>query len=69
MIGNCVFVFMCFSGVAMEETVDIEQLPEAIPRGLFKPVNLPSGQDPTYIMFDLETTDLSKTIFVLFFIF
>jgi hypothetical protein len=53
----------------MEQTADIEKLPDAIPRGLFKPVNLPSGHDPTFVMFDLETTDLSKTIFILYNIF
>jgi hypothetical protein len=35
-------------------------VPDAVPRGVFKPVTLQTGHDPTLVMFDLETTDLSK---------
>ena len=52
----------CFAGIGheAEQSLDINRLPDAIPRGVFKPVQLPTGEDPTFIMFDLETTDLSK---------
>ncbi|XP_053381323.1 uncharacterized protein LOC123555889 [Mercenaria mercenaria] len=40
------------------EEVDIEKLPDAVPRGNFKPTQL-SGE-ATYITIDLETTDLIR---------
>ena len=46
-------------GVGHDDDVDIDNIPEPVPRGVFKPVS-PSGE-PTYIAFDLETTDLSKS--------
>ena len=60
MLNPNLFIFI-YLGIGIEQTVDIEQLSEAVPRGIFKPVNLPSGHTPTFIMFDLETTDLSKS--------
>jgi len=51
---------LLFSGVGHDEEPDIERLPDAVPRGVFKPVTLPTGHEPTLVMFDLETTDLSK---------
>lgn len=54
------------TGIGLEQSPDLEQLPEAIPRGTFKPVNLPPEEQPSLIMFDLETTDLSKLKMKLF---
>lgn len=39
--------------------MDIEVLPDAIPRGKFSPVEVTNGK-PTFVTIDLETTDLSK---------
>jgi len=55
-----VHMFCLFTGIGLQESVDIEQLPEPVPRGQFKPVKLTQG-DPTFITFDLETTDLSMS--------
>lgn len=46
------------SGIGHEDTVDVEQIPDAIPRGNFKRVTF-HGK-PTVISFDLETTGLSE---------
>ena len=35
-------------------------MPDSVPHGTFKPVTICSG-DSVYIMFDLETTSLSKS--------
>jgi hypothetical protein len=51
---------LLFIGVGHDEEPDIEKVPDAVPRGVFKPVTLQTGHDPTLVMFDLETTDLSK---------
>ena len=53
-----------FSGVGHDQEADIDQLPDAVPCGVFKPVTC-RGQ-PTYVVFDLETTDLSKFSFLYF---
>ena len=48
-------------GIGHEEDVDIDQLPDAVPRGVFKPVS--AKQDSaTYVIMDLETTDLSMSL-------
>ncbi|XP_045215031.2 uncharacterized protein LOC123565087 [Mercenaria mercenaria] len=47
------------SEVSHSSSVDIEKLPDAVPRGNFKPVKVESGQ-PTIIAIDLETTDLIR---------
>lgn len=39
--------------------VDIDQLPDAVPRGNFQPVKVDTGK-PTFVTHDIETTDLSK---------
>ena len=41
--------------------VDVEKIPDHVPRPVFKPVDIQSGE-PTFVTFDLETTDLSKTL-------
>ena len=41
--------------------MDIEQSPEAVPQETFQPVKVGAG-GPTYVTFDLETTDLSKIL-------
>ncbi|XP_048252502.1 uncharacterized protein LOC124121067 [Haliotis rufescens] len=46
------------SGIGHTTNVDVEQLPEAVPRGKFATVS--AGKEATVITFDLETTDLSK---------
>ncbi|XP_021339134.1 uncharacterized protein LOC110440405 [Mizuhopecten yessoensis] len=48
------------SGIGHESNVGIEKLPDAVPRGHFKAVKLPSSEEPTFISFDLETTDLIR---------
>lgn len=55
------------SEIGLADEVDIEQIPDPVPRGIFKPVTLSSGA-PSFVAFDLETTGLSKfsrTIFAL----
>ncbi|XP_053375217.1 uncharacterized protein LOC123538288 [Mercenaria mercenaria] len=47
------------SEVGHSSSVDIEKLPDAVPRGNFKPVKVEIGQ-PTIIAIDLETTDLIR---------
>jgi hypothetical protein len=51
-------IYCLLTGIGHDEEVDIERLPDPIPRGVFKQV-IPHGP-PTYIVADLETTDLSK---------
>lgn len=48
------------SGIGHDADTDIESLPEAIPRGIFKPITLIEGAAASFVTFDLETTDLSK---------
>ncbi|XP_062615434.1 uncharacterized protein LOC134277168 [Saccostrea cucullata] len=47
------------SEIGLADEVDIEQIPDPVPRGVFKPVTLSTG-DPSLVMFDLETTDLIR---------
>ena len=56
------FIFIFTIGVGHSANVDIEKLPDAVPRGNFKAVTVENGQ-PTIITIDLETTDLSKKTF------
>ncbi|XP_052268410.1 uncharacterized protein LOC127869785 [Dreissena polymorpha] len=44
------------SGIVHQDSPDTEQIPDTIPKGIFKPVILPGK--PTIITFDLETTGL-----------
>ncbi|XP_053393563.1 uncharacterized protein LOC128555367 [Mercenaria mercenaria] len=46
------------AGIGHGDNVDVEQIPDSIPRGNFKPVQLPGP--PTVISLDLETTGLIK---------
>ncbi|XP_053379877.1 three-prime repair exonuclease 1-like isoform X2 [Mercenaria mercenaria] len=46
------------AGIGHGDNVDVEQIPDSIPRGNFKPVQLPGP--PAVISFDLETTGLIK---------
>ncbi|XP_062607534.1 uncharacterized protein LOC134269349 [Saccostrea cucullata] len=46
------------SGIGLTVDADVEHLPEAVPQGNFKPV--PAGENTTFIVFDLETTDLVR---------
>lgn len=48
------------SGIGHNEHPDIEKLPDPVIPGCFKPVSLLSTEEPTLVMFDLETTDLSE---------
>lgn len=48
------------SGIGHNEHPDIEKLPDPVVPGCFKPVTLPSAEEPTLVMFDLETTDLIR---------
>jgi hypothetical protein len=45
------------TGIAHEDSPDTEQIPDMIPKVIFKPVILPGK--PTIITFDIETTGLS----------
>ena len=47
------------SEIALQDEVDLEKIPDAVPRGDFKPLQLDSSNQ-TFIVLDLETTDLSK---------
>lgn len=47
-----------FAGIGHDQDVDIDKLPDPVPRATFKPVS--SRGTPSYIVIDLETTDLSK---------
>ncbi|XP_060592882.1 uncharacterized protein LOC132747499 [Ruditapes philippinarum] len=51
-------IYCLLTGIGHDEEVDIERLPDPIPRGVFKQV-IPHGP-PTYIVADLETTDLIR---------
>lgn len=46
--------------ISLADSIEIEKIPDAIPRGVFKKVALPGDTKPTFITFDLETTHLSK---------
>ncbi|XP_078315790.1 uncharacterized protein LOC111101571 [Crassostrea virginica] len=48
------------SEIAMADNVDIEKIPDAVPRGVFKRITLPRDAKPIFITFDLETTDLIR---------
>lgn len=50
-----------FLEIGLADEVDIVQVPDPVPRGVFKPITLSSGS-PSLVVFDLETTDLSKFI-------
>lgn len=47
------------SEIGLADEVDIIQIPDPVPRGVFKPINLFTG-NPSLVMFDLETTDLIR---------
>ncbi|XP_033763432.1 uncharacterized protein LOC117344711 [Pecten maximus] len=47
------------SEIGLEENIDTGQIPEAIPKGLFKKLE-PNGQKVKYITFGLETTGLIR---------
>ncbi|XP_062611056.1 uncharacterized protein LOC134272897 [Saccostrea cucullata] len=46
------------SGIGHDADTDIESLPDAIPRGIFKPISLREGDVASFVTFYLETTDL-----------
>lgn len=47
-------------GIGHEEDVDTEQLPDAVPKGNFAAEKLPADATATLVVFNLETTYLSK---------
>ncbi|XP_062611792.1 uncharacterized protein LOC134273621 isoform X1 [Saccostrea cucullata] len=47
------------SGIGHDADTDIESLPEAIPRGIFKSISFREGDIASFVTFDLETTDLT----------
>ncbi|KAK3108256.1 hypothetical protein FSP39_004267 [Pinctada imbricata] len=47
------------SEIGLRDDVDIEKIPDPVPRGNFKPVTVSAGS-PTLVIFDLETTDLIR---------
>lgn len=53
-------IFSILTEISLADSIDIEKIPDAIPRGVFKKVALPGDTKPTFITFDLETTHLSK---------
>lgn len=53
-------IFSILTEISLAASIDKEKIPDAIPRGVFKKVALPGDTKPTFITFDLETTDLSK---------
>lgn len=54
-------------GIGNDADIDIKSLPEAIRRGIFKPISLIKGAAASFVTFDLVTTDLSKIEFCIFF--
>ena len=54
-----------FLEVAHDVGADVEQLPEAVPRGDYKAV--PATDASTFIAFNLQTTDISKQIVIISF--
>ncbi|XP_053385649.1 uncharacterized protein LOC128545990 [Mercenaria mercenaria] len=48
------------SGIGHEQDIDIEKIPDAVPRGDFKLVTYIQHDKPTLVMVDLETTDLIR---------
>lgn len=60
----CFFLLICiiYLGIGHEENVDIEKIPSPVSKGYFKPIPRSPQDRVAYIMFDLETTDLSKFI-------
>lgn len=52
-----VLIFSILTEISLADNIDIEKIPDAIPRGVFKKVALPGDTKPTFITFDLETTD------------
>jgi hypothetical protein len=58
-----IYVFF-YSGVGHDDNPDVDQLPDAVPRGTFNPVPL-SDDQPSIVTFDLETTDLSMIFHIL----
>ena len=51
-------VLFFYSEVGHDDNPDVDQMPDAVPRGTFNPVPLPDDQ-PSIVTFDLETTGLS----------
>ena len=45
--------------IAVADNVDIEKIPDAVPRDVFKKITLPRDAKPIFITFDQQTTDLS----------
>lgn len=54
---------MCsfISEIGLQSEVDVENIPDAVPRGDFKPLKI-EHPEPTFVVLDLETTDLSECI-------
>lgn len=50
-------IFSILTEISLAASIDIEKIPDVI---VFKKVALPGDTKPTFITFDLETTDLSK---------
>ncbi|KAL4236484.1 hypothetical protein ACF0H5_004870 [Mactra antiquata] len=48
------------SEIGLQSDVDIQQIPDAVPRGDFRPVKLETLA-PTFVVLDLETTDLIRS--------
>ena len=45
--------------IVMSDNVDIEKIPDAVPRDVFKKLTLPRDAKPIFITFDQQTTNLS----------
>ena len=48
--------------IAVADNVDIEKIPDAVPRGVFKRITLPRDAKSIFITFDPKTTDCSKLL-------
>lgn len=53
-------IIYLLTGVGHSNDADIQTIPEPVPRGKFKPVEIDGP--PSYVVVDLETTDLSKLL-------
>lgn len=65
MIHKCCVIkikFFFHTYLSLTDSIGIEKFPDAIPRGVFKKVALPWDAKPSFIIFDLKTTDLSKIL-------
>lgn len=60
---NIIYFFKNLGICHDADITDIEGLPEAIPRGIFKHITLIEEAAASFVTFNMETTDLGKLYF------